>query len=406
MGRSALIMVMGFGTALLMIGSNISKVSNEAMNNYTYYYDASVARSIAASGMNLAARSLYENSAWRGGFLNKTFGGGSFSCTVTDTSYNRVRVTSVGTFQNMTRTVSCLLQPSSFSRFGYYSVVEGNIWWITGDTVWGPMHTQDNLRVAGAPVFMQRATSLKSIIYNTSSKVDKPVFKGGYDTGINISLPADLNPLRNAAASGKKFTGPDSVFILFESNGKLKWKQGVGSAWTEELVSSFTPNGVIYAEGTNLHVSGVLNGRVTICAAGLTGKGKQGNVYIDGGLTYAHNPLAGPSDDILGIVAENSILIADNVANSGKSIDIQASCFSRTGGFMAENYSTRGIEGTIRLLGGIQNNTRLPVGTFSGSPPHLVSGYLKNYFYDQRLMVDAPPFFPTTGQYEIVSWFE
>jgi hypothetical protein len=406
MGRSALIMVMGFGTALLMIGSNIAKVSNEAMVNYTYYYNASMARSIAGSGMNLVARSLYENSAWRAGFVNKEFGDGRFTCTIRDTTYNRVRVTAVGTFQNMSRTISCLLQPSSFSRFGYYSVIEGNIWWITGDTVWGPMHTQDNLRVAGAPVFMERSTSLKSIIYNTGPSVDKPVFKGGYDTGVSINLPSNLTPLLTASASGKKFTGPDSVYLQFESNGKLKWKQGAGSAWTEENVSSFTPNGVIYADGTNIHVSGVLNGRVTICAAGLTGKGKQGNIYVDGGITYAHNPLAGPSSDILGLVAENTIQIADNAENAGKNIDLQASVFCRTGGIMAENYSTRGIEGTIKLLGGIQNNMRDPVGTFTGSPPHIVSGYHKNYLYDERLMTDAPPFFPTTGQYEIVSWFE
>lgn len=406
MGRSSLIMVMGFGTALLMIGSNIARVSNDAMANYTYYYNASTARTIAASGMNLVARSLFENSAWRAGFVNKPFGDGSFTCTVRDTTYNRVRVTAVGKFQDMTRVISCLLQPSSFSRFGYYSVIEGVIWWISGDTVWGPMHTQDNLRVAGVPVFMQRSTSLKSLIYNTGPSVDKPKFKGGYDTGVNISLPTNLVPLFTAAASGKKFTGPDSVYIVFESNGKVKWKQGVGSAWTEEDLSAFTPNGVIYANGTNVHVSGVLNGRTTICAAGLTGNGKQGNVYIDGGITYAHNPNAGPSTDLLGLVAENSILIADNAVNAGKSIEIQASVFCRTGGFTAENWSTRGVEGTIKLLGGIQHNARAPVGIFSGSPPHLVSGYLKNYRYDERLMTDAPPFFPTTGQYEIVSWFE
>lgn len=399
-------MIMGFGTALLMIGSNIAKVSNEAMNNYIYYYNSSTARSIAGSGMNLAARSLFENSTWRAGFLKKDFGGGTFSCTVRDTTNNRVRVTTVGTFQNMSRVVTCLLQPSSFSRFGYYSVVEGNIWWITGDTVWGPMHTQDNLRVAGKPVFMQRSTSLKSIIYNTGPSVDKPVFKGGYDTGVNISLPSDLTPLRNAALSGKKFIGPDSVYILFESNGKLKWKQGVASAWSEENITSFTPNGVIYAEGTNVHVSGVLSGRVTIGAGGTTGNGKKGNIYIDAGIKYAHDPRSEASSDLLGLVADNSILIADNAANANKSIDIQASVFCRTGGFTAENWSTRGVEGTIRLLGGIQHNARAPVGTFTGSPPHLNSGYLKSYLYDERLMTDAPPFFPTTGQYEIVSWFE
>jgi hypothetical protein len=399
-------MVMGFGTALMMIGSNITRVSNNAMANYTYYYNSSSAHSIAGSGINLAARSLFENAAWRAGFAKKAFGGGTFTCALEDLAYNRVRMTATGTYQDMSRVVSCVLQPSSFSRFGYYSTIEGNIWWITGDTVWGPMHTQDNLRVAGAPVFMQRATSLKTILYGTGPKVDKPLFKGGYDSGVNISLPVDLNPLLTAAASGKKFTGPDSVYLEFESNGKVKWKQGVASAWQEDPLSSLAPNGVIFANGTNVHVSGIFSGRVTVGAGGLTGKGKQGNIYIDGSLTYAHNPRTGPSTELLGLVAENSILIADNATNSGKSIDIQASVFSRAGGFTAENYSSRGIEGTIRLLGGIQQYSRGAVGTFSGSPPHLVSGYLKNYLYDIRLMNDAPPFFPTTGQYEIVSWFE
>jgi hypothetical protein len=407
MGRASLILVMSFSIMLLMIGSNISKVSSAAMENYIFYYNAQMAHSIAGSGMNLASRALYENSAWRVGFSNKEFNGGVFTCIIKDEGTNLIRVTSTGTFQNTRRVVSCLLQPSSFSRFGYYSSVEGLIWWITGDTVWGPIHTQDNLRVAGTPVFMQKATSLKNIIYNTSAKVDKPVFKGGYDSGVSVTMPANLNPLATAALSGKRFSGPDSVYIEFLSNGRVRWKQGVSTAWSEEALSTFTPNGVIYVSGTNTHVSGVLNGRVTLATVGTTGNGKQGNIRIDDNLTYATNPLTGTSTDMLGLVAENSVIISDNVATSGKNISIHASIFSRTGGFTAENYATRGIEGTIHLLGGIQNNVRQAVGTFyAGNPPQIASGYLKNYRYDDRLMRDAPAYFPTTGNFEVVSWFE
>jgi hypothetical protein len=406
MGRSSLIMVIGFTTALLMLGSNISKVSNTVMDNYTYYYNSAMAHSIAGSGMNLASRSLYENAAWRGGFANKRIGEGTFSAVIADLGSNRIRMTSTAKYMNVTHVVSCVLQPSSFSRFGYYSAIEGEIWWITGDTVWGPMHTQDNLRVAGSPVFMQRVTSLQSIIYKTSASVDKPKFKGGYDSGVNVSLPSNLTPLLTAAAGGKTFTGPDSVYLIFQSDGTVQWKQGASAAWATTALSSFAPNGVIYANGTNVHVSGTLNGKVTLGAGGLTGKGKQGNIYIDGGLTYAHNPLAGSSGDMLGLVAENSVLVANNTANNHKDIKIQASIFCRSGGFQAEDYDSRGVEGTIRLLGGIQQNSRGAVGTFSGSPPTIQNGYLKNYLYDLRLMNDAPPFFPTTGQYEIVSWLE
>lgn len=406
MGRSSLIMIMGFSLALLMFGSNISKVSSSAMDNYIYYYNSSMAHAIAASGINLAARSLYDNSSWRGGFSNKQFGAGRFSVTVLDLGSGRLRVTSTATFSNITRTVSCVLQPSCFSRFGYYSVVEGGIWWISGDTVWGPMHTQDNLSVAGMPVFMQRASSLKAIAYYTSSKVDKPQFMGGYQSGLNISLPSDLNPLLTAAAGGRKFTGPDSVYLVFQSDGTVRWRQGAKSADSVKALSTFAPNGVIYASGTDVHVKGTLNGFVTIGAGGTTGNSKQGNIYIDSSLTYASDPLKGDSNDLLGLVAENNILIADNTANNAKDIKIQASTFCRSGGFTAENYDSRGVEGTIRLLGGVIQNTRGAVGTFSGSPPKIVSGYQKNYLYDLRLLSEAPPFFPTTGQYEIVSWFE
>jgi len=408
MGKAALIMVMGFSTALLMIGSNISKISNQAMDNYIHYYNSSMAHNIASAGTNMAARALWENPLWSAGFSNKKFADGTFNSTVTSAGINQIRLTTTSKFQGETVTISVLLQPSSFSRFGYYSNIEGNIWWISGDTVWGPMHTQDNLRVSGKPVFMQRTTSLKNIMYyNGPPPKDNPQFLGGYESGVNVSLPSNLNPLVTAASNGGRvFNGPDSVYIQFQSNGNVKWKQGAGASWNVDPLASFSPNGVIYANGTNVHVSGTLSGRVTLGAGGSTGANKQGNIFIDDDIYYADDPRTGPSTDVLGLVAENNILISNNSTNNGNDMIIQASCFSRSGGFTAENYGSRGVEGRIQLLGGIQQNRRGAVGTFSGSPPTLNNGFLKNYLYDARLMYDAPPFFPTTGNYEIISWFE
>ncbi|MEK6756206.1 MAG: hypothetical protein AABZ02_08655, partial [Bacteroidota bacterium] len=182
MGKASLLMVIGFSTALLMIGSNISKVSSASMDNYLSYFRTSQAHNIAAAGTNLAARSLWENPTWRGGFSRKSYLGGFFNSSVTDLGANQVQVVTTAEFMDEVSTVAVLLQPSSFSRFGYYSNQEGNIWWITGDTVWGPMHTQDNIRVAGSPAFMQRVTSLKSLL--KSKKTDSPQFLGGYDSGV------------------------------------------------------------------------------------------------------------------------------------------------------------------------------------------------------------------------------
>jgi hypothetical protein len=404
MGKASLLMVIGFSTALLMIGSNISKVSNSAMDNYLSYYRSSMAHDIAAAGTNMAARALWENMAWNAGFGRKSFMGGTFQSTVTDLGMNQVKVVTTSTYMDETSVISVILQPSSFSRFGYYSVQEGNIFWITGDTVWGPMHTQDNIHVSGDPVFMQRVTSLKSLQKN--NRTDHPQFLGGFESGVNVSLPSNLSPLVNAANNGGKlFTGGDSVCIQFQSNGNVKWKTGATNGWNTDLLSSFAPNGVIYVNGANLHVSGTLAGRVTVGAGGTTNNSKQGNIYLDDDVVLNSNPQHGSSSDMLGIVAENDVIITDNVANKS-GIAVQASVFSRSGSFMAENYDKRNAGGTIQLLGGIIQSARGPVGTFSGNPPKLVSGFLKNYMYDSRFLYDAPPFFPTTGNFEIVSWFE
>ena len=123
---------------------------------------------------------------------------------------------------------------------------------------------------------------------------------------------------------------------------------------------------------------------------------------------YNTDPISNPSStDILGIVAQNNVLITDNSANN-TDIKIQASVYAQTGGFGSENYKTRPESGTIFLYGGITQNVRLPVGTFnnSGSKNKIVSGFQKSYRYDDRLMVASPPGFPNTGQFEIVSWYE
>ena len=120
MGRSSLIMVLGFTTALLMLGSNISRVSGSGMENYVYYNNTTVAHAIAGAGINLAARALYEDPTWTRGFSNKSFSGGVFSVSVTNLGGMQKRMTSTATYSNTTRTVSVVVQPSSFSRFGYW----------------------------------------------------------------------------------------------------------------------------------------------------------------------------------------------------------------------------------------------------------------------------------------------
>ena len=109
------------------------------------------------------------------------------------------------------------------------------------------------------------------------------------------------------------------------------------------------------------------------------------------------------STDLFGIIAENYVWITENSANHND-INIQASVFSEKWGFGAYNYDKRPVDGDINLLGGIQQNYRQPVGTFSSKV--FKSGFTKQYRYDWRLAFMSPPFYPGTGGFKIVSWFE
>jgi hypothetical protein len=95
--------------------------------------------------------------------------------------------------------------------------------------------------------------------------------------------------------------------------------------------------------------------------------------------------------------------MTDNPPNHSD-INIHASIYCEKGGFGAQNYSSRPISGNINLLGGIIQHTRRAVGTFGSGG--IKSGFAKRYRYDERLRIASPPFFPGTGGFEIVSWYE
>ena len=67
--------------------------------------------------------------------------------------------------------------------------------------------------------------------------------------------------------------------------------------------------------------------------------------------------------------------------------------------FLVNNYNTGSTLGTINLNGTIDQDWRGPVGTFNGGG--IVSGYAKNYQYDQRLVYLSPPYYlnPGTSQW-------
>lgn len=107
----------------------------------------------------------------------------------------------------------------------------------------------------------------------------------------------------------------------------------------------------------------------------------------------------------MGLVARD-VIIDDN-APTDLTIDAVVLAGGRnttSGSFYVNNYSSKQPTGTLHLLGGLIQKKRGPVGTFSSSTGQINSGYAKDYRYDPRLADDPPPFYPTTGTFERLSW--
>jgi hypothetical protein len=193
-------------------------------------------------------------------------------------------------------------------------------------------------------------------------------------------------------------------------------RSGVEKQYLWPIDRSLNPSvrGVIYASG-NIGVSGTLRGRVTLYSRGSI-------IFLDD-VRYTSDPVKGVCLDILGLVADKDIVIADNALNmpiitepsnnnyvyrnadESKDLTINAVMMSLGTSFRVQNYDqgptnvndcegTNNGRGCIYLAGGIIQQARGAVGNAGGA------GYSKRYSYDRCAAVQPPPYFPTTGRFQ------
>lgn len=415
-GKAILLVVLGFSILFMIAGNFWNGVGGRMNDNYVDYFNKTTSHNIAVSAVNMAANEIFLDKNWSLGYNNKDYQNGKIFLNVSsfyDASISPVDtfklVTSLGIFNHDTSLVKIVLGPSSFSKFAYYSVSEGGkIYWIKKDTVWGPFHTQGDLLASHHPSFMGKASLKGKIKYETNKATDAPIFHQGYDPGVDLPMPVNgVSGLKAPSKDGGFYfngnlVGKSTIYMEFQGNNLLYKYTSAGPYIDTLYLPTDVPNGVIYVDNGTVRLKGTIKGAYTIGVSGSIGT--RGSVYLDDDIVYQNNPKTNPmSTDMLGIVAQNKVLITDNAANNSD-ININASIYVQDGGFGAENYNVRAVSGNINLLGGIQQNTRLPVGTFSGTT--VTHGFAKQYRYDDRFMVISPPFYPGTGGFEILSWYE
>lgn len=322
---------------------------------------------------------------------------------------------------------------------------------ISADSINGPFHTNDQANVCGSPTFGRNSGD--DVVFGYSTSTSSP-YPGGYVqscTGtVNMNgtprTPSVLNPPPSNASlkaiATASYTG--TTCISLSSSGYTYAQPGQGanaskpSCFSSGLVWSgvqaYPSNGVLYvSNGTCSLTYDIENtsytgntGCGTVYVSGVTGApltiGAENDVVIDGNLTYATGG-SGPAP-LLGLVANNFVRIyhpvgnqplgtntqpctgsSSNVATSISSgVTVDAMMLSLQHSIVVDQYNCGSPMGTLTVSGGLAQEYRGAVGTLTGNGT-VVTGYAKNYNYDDRLRYEEPPHFinPVQGSWRVQS---
>jgi Tfp pilus assembly protein PilX len=410
---------------------------------------------------------------------------GTFRVKITGTSQP-----TTGTAQHaVSRTLVAQFSPASFLQFIYYTQYEildptatgdsqttcandywagtqyssgqarnaacgGAIYFITGDSINGPMFSRDDLAVSGTPTFGSTAsdaidtpgcytsTNTTPSAANCGTPGTTTGVVGTLNTGVaneyglpssdaQLEVIADGNNTANNngcyAGDGCVFVGPTTIVLTGSTFTVTNANYNGGVAKTGLSPS----NGVIYVANTtgqtcagytpylssysvsncgNATVSGTYSSSFTI--------GTDNDIIINGNLTpttvnVSGNPSTPPTPTgtaLLGLIAADFVRIyhplssarsgsTDGSCGNGNSNGsgsltnpyIYAAILALNHSFIVDNYDCGSTLGKLNVYGAIAQMYRGPVGTESGSS--VVTGYTKNYYYDRRFQTLAPPYF-------------
>ncbi|MCH7753894.1 hypothetical protein IH970_02050 [candidate division KSB1 bacterium] len=418
MGKAALLVVLGTSLVLGNMLVGLNKRANSQNEFISEHYERMISRNIANSAANIAVSKLFQDFSWRTGIASTGMAGGYYAADIQDINFDttvavqRVKVTATSTYGGVTDTVIAVVArpPSS-----YYAQFTDN-WptansYVTGDTLYGPIHTNTKFKFGGSPVFFGKVSSVDPG-YDTWGS-GAPQFLGGTEFGANAipmpSLATGLQALEDSADAGGDVYSANHVWLKFFPDGSYDWYEGPSFSGTyagTKFLSDIT--GVIMLDKNNkdIHVQGTVSGQVTIY-------GKGGHIYIDDDIVYADDPRINPdSQDMLGLVATKDIIVADTPANRDElpnNIEIHGAIMALNQKFKVENLEGAGLLGTMTLFGSTFQKQRgkLANGSLdSNFNVTITDGYALKSYYDNRFLHVGPPVFPTAQKTVVYSWLE
>lgn len=244
------------------------------------------------------------------------------------------------------------------------------------------------------------------------------------------SFKVDFNQMKSAAQSAGLYLGPSEAqgyHIIFTDNGYFQVYKVTGVSplkgysiengcenlneiiESEQLVSSRTvaSSPIIFVED-QVWVEGVVNGKTTIAAARFPLGTYNANIWISNNITY----LAKDGNHKLGLVVEKDIILTRDVPDY---FNINGALLAQNGRIIRHHYGYFGCKSTgtdknkneFNFYGSIISSfpsywNFSPSGTKTPA-----SGFNKTLLdYDSTNLHDPPPYFPSWGGFQFLSWKE
>lgn len=371
---------------------------------------------------------------------------GYFSLEITPPSHSFPVVTILSTgwvnqYPKIKRAIEAQYGQIVLTRYAFLH--NSNMWFGPDITVNGPVFSNGGIRQDGtntSTVESAKATYTCGLETGCLTPEEKPGIWGNGNLkslwnfptrSIDFeSIKVNFINMRSQAKSNGLYLGPSGVqgyHIVFTNDGYLSvykvtgalnipgysWENGCENLY-QEIVSetaigtySVSETPIIFIED-HVWAEGVVNGKTTLTAARFPLGTFNANVWLTANLTY----LAKDGNHKLGLIAEKDVVFG---LNTPETFELNAAVLAQNGRIIRHNYGASGCYkalGKDRMrdhfvfYGSLISNLR-SYWNYSSGPQLEASGFEKSTLdYDQTNYYDPPPYFPSYGTYEFISWKE
>jgi len=340
-------------------------------------------------------------------------------------------------YQAVKRTIIAQYGQPSLAQYSFLS--NASSWYGTGITVNGRVHSNNGIRMDGfntSLVTSAKETYLCGSETGCSPAQSKPGVWGAGAGGAQglwqfpvpaISFEAlsfDFNLMRTDAIENGLHLDPSNAqgyHLLFSADGTVRinkvnttdyyyaYASEDGCQRRYERVTSESLVGVynvadepIMFIEDHIWVEGTIRGRTTVVAARFPIDTYNTNVWIPNNIIYA----AYDHSNSLGLIAQHDIYFTRNIPNNFRidgALMAQGGHIIRHGYFSWCGGTADAVKSSLTILGSIISFNK-SYWNFGSGP---TSGFnTRTVSYDTDLTYSPPPFFPTGGEYEFISWRE